>query len=129
MDHYRIISDLPPAPEVTRAERNAMTGYDSYLSSLPAKPEYARHEYHGSKPLYPWLEEMGAELKTERSPKIFCTGDGPGCWARAYDRDDGSIIEVRQGLWGTVYIIIEPQQVAAYKRYEPPMPYWLYSMG
>ncbi len=106
-----------------------MTGYDSYVSSLPQKPEYTRHEYRGGKPLYTWLEELGAMLETERLPKIFGTGDGPGCWARAYDRADGSIIEVRQGWRGATYIIIDPQQTAVYGRYEPPMPYWLYSMG
>lgn len=45
-----------------------MTGYESYLSSCPPKPQYRREVYYAHKdaPLIRWLCDQGVDISTER---------------------------------------------------------------
>lgn len=108
-----------------------MTGYESYLSSLPPKPEYIRevvYPYCGN-PLYAMLRERGILVETERkmTAKILSAADG----ASTYQMEDGGIAEVMPNKYSgaEIIVIIPPEQVQAYRRYQSPLPFWAWSTG
>lgn len=108
-----------------------MTGYESYVSSVQPEPPYAREEYYGSydAPLYKWLADQGVDISTEqRGTKIVCGSDA---WARSYKTADGGIVEVREEPYSGVYVVIRisPADIPAYRRYNPPLPFWEWISG
>lgn len=107
-----------------------MTGYESYVSSFPPKPEYTREVLypHTDFPLYSMLRARGVLVETEtRTAKILSAADG----ALSYQMKNGGVAEVMPDtLSGAeVLIIIAPDQVTAYRRYQAPLPFWAWSMG
>lgn len=108
-----------------------MNGYESYLSSLPPKPEYIREVVypHCGNPLYAMLRERGILVETERkmAAKILSAADG----ASTYQMEDGGIAEVMPNKYSgaEVIVIIPPEQVQAYRRYQAPLPFWAWSTG
>mgnify|MGYP006871002082 CR=1 FL=1 len=110
-----------------------MTGYESYLSSFPPKPQYRREEYyaHGNAPLVQWLRGQGVDISTERrATKILCGSDA---WARSYTTADGGVVEVRAEPYSCigeyVVVFIYPDDVPAYRQYNPPLPFWAWISG
>lgn len=108
-----------------------MIRYESYLSSLPPKPEYIRevvYPYYGN-PLYAMLRERGILAETEQTmtAKILSAADG----ASTYQMEDGGIAEVMPNKYSgaEVIVIIPPEQVQAYRRYQSPLPFWAWSTG
>lgn len=107
-----------------------MTGYDSYVSSFPPKPEYKREVVYPSfdEPLNELLRNRGVLLETKRiGSKILSAADG----ATTYQMADGGIAEVMPDKYSgvEVLVIVPPDQMDAYRRYKAPLPFWAWSIG
>lgn len=109
-----------------------MTGYESYLSSCPPKPQYRREVYYAHKdaPLIRWLCDQGVDISTERqATKILCGSD---TWARSYTTSDEGVAEVRAEPYSYgeyVVVFVAPDDVPAYRQYNPPLPFWAWIAG
>lgn len=107
-----------------------MSGYESYVSSFPDKPEYTRevlYPYYGHS-LYTMLRKRGIKVETENNcTKILSSCDG----AKSYQMSDGGIAEVMPDQYSGEYvlIVIHPDQASVYRKYQAPLPFWAYSMG
>lgn len=107
-----------------------MTGYDAYKSNFPAKPEYIREVVYPCpvNPLNQMLRERGIVVETEaKTAKILSAADG----ATSYQMEDGGIAEVLPDKYSgaNVIVIIPPEQVHVYRRYQAPLPFWAWSIG
>lgn len=108
-----------------------MTGYESYLSSFPPEPEHTRVVVYPTfeQPLNAWLRAHGVLVETRRrvGAKILSASDG----AEVYQTEDGGAVEVMPDTWSgaEVVVFIPPDQMDAYQRYRPPLPFWAWSMG
>lgn len=108
-----------------------MTGYESYLSSFPPKPEYTREVVYSTfdQPLNAWLRAHRVLVETMRriGAKILSAADG----AEVYQTNDGGAAEVMPIAYTADYVVvfIPPDQMDTYRAYHPPLPFWAWSMG
>lgn len=106
-----------------------MNGYESYVSSFPPKPEYTREVIypHAGEPLNAWLRSHGILVDTMTpGAKILDPAE-----ATTYRTTGGGVAEVLEDRYsGSVVVItVSPDQMEVYNKYQPPLPFWLWSMG
>lgn len=106
-----------------------MNGYESYVASFPPKPEYTREVVypHAGEPLNAWLRAHGVLVETEkRGAKIL-----DGVEGTTYRTVFGGVAEVLSDRYSgeVVVITVSPDQMPAYSKYTPPLPFWAWSMG
>lgn len=107
-----------------------MNGYESYLSGFEPAPEYTCEVVYPyfANPLNAILRDRGVLVETaKRSAKILSAADG----ATSYQMADGGIAEVMPDCFSgsVVVVIINPEQIPAYRRYKAPLPFWAWSVG
>lgn len=108
-----------------------MTGYESYLSSFPPEPKHTRVVVYPTfeQPLNAWLRAHGVLVETMQriGAKILSAADG----ATTYQMENGGIAEVMPIAYTSDYVVvfIPPDQMAAYRAYHPPLPFWAWSTG
>lgn len=106
-----------------------MNGYESYVSSFPPKPEYTREVIypHAGEPLNAWLRSHGILVDTMTpGAKILDPAE-----ATTYRTTGGGVAEVLEDRYSgaVVVITVSPDQMEVYNKYQPPLPFWLWSMG
>lgn len=106
-----------------------MTGYESYVSSFPPEPEHTREVIYPTfeEPLNAWLRAHGVLVDTlTPGSKILDPVEGT-----TYRTKSGGVAEVLEDRYSdaVVVVTVSPDQMAAYHRYHPPLPFWAWSMG
>lgn len=124
---YYIEEEAPveDQPEEVEEETHT-TGYDSYVSQFPPKPEYTREVIsQWGKPFYTWAEEHGGDTdKAVRGTKLL---DSVGTSETIPTKDGGFIEAMWDNNAGVIVILlIPPDQAEVYRKYQAPLPLWAY---